>query len=192
MRTINHVLIIGLSVMCFALAFMLRSEHLKRLQTEQENQVNISIQVDGTNAFGTNLTVTNLFIPFIHIVTNPPPRIIRRPLGPMSSIFDSAVYSLQQSAPFAGPKPMSFIAEKARWNGEVKLTVRPRPEVASRLWWVLEWIEDDQPVSVSAQTSELCFWRAIQMHKQKQRQHELEGPLFNGSKKAGFENGEGI
>ena len=119
----------------------------------------------------------------------------------MSTIFDSAVYALRKSVPFARPYPMDLMTEKAfeADNGIVIFSVAHRPSVASRLWWSMRWRENGARICVSAQDWELCLWRAIQKHKQLARQAELErapvtkGPgLWNSRCAEGWEQGDGI
>jgi hypothetical protein len=117
----------------------------------------------------------------------------------MSSIFDTAVYQMRKGAPFTSPQMGRFIREKALYaEGPVVLTATPRPSVASRVWYTLEWYEDRDRMEVSAQELDLCFWRAIQLHKQKERQRELEqqpatkGPGIFAAEAKGWEQGDGI
>lgn len=117
----------------------------------------------------------------------------------MSSIFDNAVYLMRKHAPFAAPQAMAFLKEKARESDyAVVLMVNYRPDVASRLWWELEWQQHGRRYQASAQEWDLCFWRAIQLHKQIERQQELEsrpvtkGPGFFSAEALGWEGGDGI
>lgn len=121
----------------------------------------------------------------------------------MSSIFDTAVYNLRNSCPFALPQPMKFIEEKTRdGNRPVTLCCWPRPSVASRLWWEITWTEaNGETYHASAQEWPLAFWRAIQTHKQNQRRAELEsqgvtaGPSktqLSYARVYGWEDGDGI
>ena len=96
---------------------------------------------------------------------------------------------------------MDLMAEKA-WesdNGIVIFSVATRPSVSSRLWWSMQWRWKGTKYRVSAQDWELCLWRAIQLHKQLERQAELESkPVtwaprgFGVAAAEGWENGDGI
>lgn len=117
----------------------------------------------------------------------------------MSSIFDSAVYALQKSAPYATPQALVFLADKAMLQeGAAVLRVTYNHRMASRLWWVLEWHEAGQRHEVSAQKGSLCLWRAIQLHKNIQRRLQLEqqpvtrGPGAFSPAAAGWSDGDGI
>ena len=102
----------------------------------------------------------------------------------MSSMFDSAVYQLQKSAPFTAPRIAEFMATIASddmGNGEVKFACHYRHSVASRVWWTMEWQQNGHTYSVSAQRWELCLWRAIHRYKLSVREAELEEHVSKGS-----------
>ena len=106
----------------------------------------------------------------------------------MSTCFESNVYFMEQSAPFAGPKAIAFMNEQARYGGHATLKVRYRSDVASRLWFTLEWREhpDAKLNAVCGQTAEKTFWRAIQVHKDNQREN------FAARVHEGYNGGDGI
>jgi hypothetical protein len=117
----------------------------------------------------------------------------------MSTIFESEVYHMRRTVPFAQPKALAFMSEKASLEDHpVILTVQSRGRVASRLWWTLEWHEEGQRFSVESQEWDLLFWRAIQKHKENERRFQLEhgpvskGPGFYGQELRGWQGGEGI
>lgn len=120
----------------------------------------------------------------------------------MSSMFDSAVYSLRKAAPFTTPDIINFLANKAyAADGAVILEVHYRKSVSSRLWWSITWHEDRQAYGVSAQEWDLCVWRAIQLHKDNERRREIEnGPVSKGRSLTGlssvscigWQDGDGI
>jgi hypothetical protein len=96
---------------------------------------------------------------------------------------------------------MDLMAEKAFECDEgqaVVFQVIHRPSVASRLWWSVQWREDGAEICAAAQDWELCLWRAIQKHKNLQRQRELEryaseGPArWSVARVEGWEYGDGI
>jgi hypothetical protein len=117
----------------------------------------------------------------------------------MSTLFDTAVYQLRKSAPFAKPSIVEFIHDKiVSHDGPITLKCEHRHSVATRVWWTLEWFEDGQRFEVSASDWSLCMWRAIQVHKQNERRRELEdkpvtkGPGFFAAESKGWEGGDGI
>lgn len=95
----------------------------------------------------------------------------------MSSLFDSWVYSRRNNTPFTEVNKISFLktmaqlesylpAEKKELLKErgAMLRICPRPDVASRYWYTIEWTSP-QGTRLSAQSQELdlVFWRAVQM-----------------------------
>src|ERR1043166_6218381 len=101
----------------------------------------------------------------------------------MSSIFDSEVWNLRmQSTTYVSPSLLKFMADAAHnkpkdkyAEDEVILRVGYRPDVASRLWWKLDWTaEDGRRHCGSAQRVDLCAWRALPPHKEVAYKVEVE------------------
>ena len=83
----------------------------------------------------------------------------------MGSMFDSEVYARKRHTPWARISLLSMISELVQndgdGDGKVSLSAQYRHDVASRIWCTLEWTsEDGKRKEVSAQTLDLCLWRA--------------------------------
>lgn len=104
----------------------------------------------------------------------------------MGSWFDTQVQNLRNKIPFVSPSLLSFIDtviynERGDFNKggildehfkrDVVFMCHYRPDVASRRWYTLSWVEsDDSRLEVSAQKYDLLLWRAIQAHINVQEQ----------------------
>ena len=86
----------------------------------------------------------------------------------MGSLFESRVRERQQATPWASVSVQRFLMDVIAYGeGPAKLSVIPRSEVASRLWWTLEWTSADGQVrKVEAQTCEKLLWRATEVEMQ--------------------------
>ena len=86
----------------------------------------------------------------------------------MGSQFESRVRERQQATPWASVSVQRFLTDVVAYSeGPASLSVVPRPEVASRLWWTLEWTSaDGQMRKVEAQTCEKLLWRAAEVEMQ--------------------------
>jgi hypothetical protein len=64
--------------------------------------------------------------------------------------------------PWSSISPLRFLRDVAT-QGEVTLTVAPRPDVATGLWWQIVWTGEDGAVrSVAAQELDLLMRRAAE------------------------------
>ncbi len=62
----------------------------------------------------------------------------------MGSLFESRVRERQQATPWASVSVQRFLMDVIAYGeGPARLSVIPRSEVASRLWWTLEWTSAD-------------------------------------------------
>jgi hypothetical protein len=69
----------------------------------------------------------------------------------MSSLFDSEVYLRRKHTPWARMQIAAFMKEMAlnvpdganHLEHRVELSVLYRPDVASRMWWRIEWTDDE-------------------------------------------------
>src|SRR5260370_5096376 len=86
----------------------------------------------------------------------------------MGSLFESRVRERQQATPWASVSVQRFLMDVIAYGeGPAKLSVIPRSEVASRLWWTLEWTSaDGQARKVEAQTCEKLLWGAAEVEMQ--------------------------
>jgi cell wall assembly regulator SMI1 len=67
---------------------------------------------------------------------------------------------MAQEMPWSSISPTRFLRDVAT-QGEVTLTVAPRPDVATGLWWQIVWTGEDGAVrSVAAQDLALLMRRA--------------------------------
>lgn len=97
----------------------------------------------------------------------------------MSSWFDSQVYSRRRETEWARVSMLAFMKDVV-WNdndvphqNKVILSVMHRPDVASRLWFELEWTGmDEKRHVVSSQDFDLLMWRAAQTEINVQRKLE--------------------
>jgi hypothetical protein len=83
----------------------------------------------------------------------------------MGSLFDTKVYNRRNSTPWAHVSILSFMREMI-WYQEspVILTANYRGDVASRIWYSLEWTSaDGTRKSTSSQEFDLLMWRAAQI-----------------------------
>lgn len=88
----------------------------------------------------------------------------------MSSWFDSVVYDRRRKNQWMTPSLLAFARDVLSniWldkddqsDTSVVFTAVNRPDVASRVWYTLEWLsEDGKRKSVSAQEFDLVMWRA--------------------------------
>ena len=79
----------------------------------------------------------------------------------MGSFFDSEVYEARNRFPWAEIDVGSLLRDLTQYDQPVTFTVVPRPSVATRYWYSLEWTgEDGETYGASASTLELCLWRA--------------------------------
>jgi hypothetical protein len=105
----------------------------------------------------------------------------------MGSMFDSDVYSRRKHTPWARIQIAAFMREMAlnvpsganHWEHRVELSVLYRPDVASRMWWRVEWTgEDGVRHSADAQELDLCLWRAAEIElkiREKQKRDAEKG-----------------
>lgn len=75
---------------------------------------------------------------------------------------DSGVYRARNTVPWARIDVGGLLQDLTQHDEEeVRLTVRHRPSVLSRMWWTIHWTsENGLEYGVSAQTLQLCAWRA--------------------------------
>ena len=99
----------------------------------------------------------------------------------MSSIFDSKVYARRQRNQFLSPSILAFmdtmsLNTQTKEHGqkldeendypEITLTLSHRPNVSSRKWWLLKWVDQDGDIHcVEGQDLNLLGWRAVQRHE---------------------------
>ncbi len=86
----------------------------------------------------------------------------------MSTLFESRVRERQQATPWVRIAAGLLLADLAT-TGEaaVQLTVIPRHEVASGLWWTLAWVSaDGKQQTVHAQTFDTLLWRTAEVEVQ--------------------------
>lgn len=100
----------------------------------------------------------------------------------MTSMFDTRVRERREATPWARVDVKAFMQEMALEGGlnpdapEVTLTCRYRPDVASRLWWTLEWTgEDGQRHTAGSQDFRLLLWRAAEAEMQARARSGREG-----------------
>jgi hypothetical protein len=88
----------------------------------------------------------------------------------VGSLFDTNVYQRRNHTPLASMNLQSFIRDMV-WNGTsdpakncLVLTASYRHDVASRIWYELEWTgEDGERQSTSAQDFGSLLWRAAEI-----------------------------
>lgn len=109
----------------------------------------------------------------------------------MTSLFDTLVRRRREHTPWARMSVSAFL-QAAAWNGAsskrdeaskpATLTVVYRGDVASRLWYTLEWAgEDGERHQASAQELDLVLWRAAEMElaaRERVNQPKEVGPTF--------------
>ncbi len=93
----------------------------------------------------------------------------------MTSEFDTRVRARRNHTPWSRMSLVQFLKDAA-WNGadgageggslEAFVSVKYRPDVASRMWWTIRWTgEDKQQREASAQELDLALWRAAEMEE---------------------------
>ena len=89
----------------------------------------------------------------------------------MSSLFDTEVYQRRNHTPWASVNFLHFVRDMV-WNGggkdplkdQVVFRARYRHDVASRVWFSLEWTgEDGERHNAEAQDFGLLLWRAAEI-----------------------------
>jgi hypothetical protein len=89
----------------------------------------------------------------------------------MGSWFDTRVRNRREHTPFASIGLLSFIRrvignkpyDAPAYEHTVVLTVASRPDVASRLWYEIEWTgPDGKRLQASSQEFDLLMWRAAE------------------------------
>ena len=99
----------------------------------------------------------------------------------MTSMFDSEVYQRRKHTPWARMSLLAFAKEvmfnepdlgevQRKWvPQQVKLTIAPRKDVSSGVWYELHWVGcDGQQHYVSSQEYDLCLFRAAEVELQNQ------------------------
>ena len=93
----------------------------------------------------------------------------------MTSMFDSNVRARREHTPWARVSLRAFLRDVVFNTTDdatpeeceehaVQLSVRYRPSVSSRLWWVLSWrAADGQWHTVQSQDFDLLLWRAAEV-----------------------------
>lgn len=86
----------------------------------------------------------------------------------MTSLFDSAVYEARRAIEWAEIVPEDFLKDVVlNGQGLATLGCNYRPDVSTRFWWTIVWKSiDGEQHSASAQTMQLCLWRAAVREKQ--------------------------
>lgn len=94
----------------------------------------------------------------------------------MTSMFDSAVYQRRKHTPWARMSLLAFARDvifnepdlgdvpRKSIPQNVQLTISPRKDVASGVWYELEWVGcDSQRHCVASQEYDLCLFRATEV-----------------------------
>jgi hypothetical protein len=109
----------------------------------------------------------------------------------MTSLFDAWVYARRNNTPFTEVHKISFLKTMAQLESYLPkdkqealkergaiLRIVPRPDVASRFWYTIEWTgPEGQRHHQSSQEIDLVFWRAVQAQIQLEAKEEgKDGP----------------
>ncbi|SRR6266566_7806820 len=103
----------------------------------------------------------------------------------MTSLFDTTVYQARRAVEWAEIDLEYFLKDIAiNGQGPATLGVHYRPDVSTRYWWTITWKSvDGEQHHMSAQTMQLCLWRAAIRERQireKQEKH-IEEEANHGS-----------
>ena len=95
----------------------------------------------------------------------------------MGSLFDSEVYALRKSIPFARPDDLERILEQIGYDGDYHLECWYRHSNKTRQQWTLDFEVDGDKYHVRSERLDLLLWRLVTVYRRCERRREMKSRM---------------